>query len=173
MSITRFLKRKEPAEEDLSSDTTAPSPKRMKPTLPACTFPLKFNGPTFTIIPPAFALKIHSPSAGKPIVDKDLDMMLYRPFLDSPRQLYNYLLEALPWYRVRYTVRGLAINTPRYTTVYGKDVTNGEDKMYQKKPRPIPPLLAALKDEVEKLCEAEFNFVLCNVSAHPPEGSKC
>ncbi|KZO91606.1 hypothetical protein CALVIDRAFT_488732 [Calocera viscosa TUFC12733] len=119
----------------------------------------------FTVAPPLFNLTLHSPLAGKAIVDKDLDMVLYRPFFDSPRQLYAYLLESLPWYRVRYTVRGMSINTPRYTTVFGKDLTQGVDTAYQKKPRPIPPLLAALKDEVEKVSGASFNFVLCNFYA--------
>ncbi|KZT52560.1 hypothetical protein CALCODRAFT_502112 [Calocera cornea HHB12733] len=167
MSIARFLKRKAPSDESGYSEEplAEPSAKRMKPTLPSCTFALGFHAPTFTVTPPSFSLNIHSPLSGKDIIDKDLDMVLYRPFLDSPRQLYNYLLESLPWYRVRYTVRGMTINTPRYTTVYGKDMMNGVDTAYQKKPRPIPPLLAALKDEVERVSGASFNFVLCNFYA--------
>ncbi|EJU00495.1 hypothetical protein DACRYDRAFT_54044 [Dacryopinax primogenitus] len=137
----------------------------MKPSLPACDFALSFRGPTFTIVPPRFSLTVHSPLIHRPIVDKDLDMTLYRPFVHSTRQLYDYLLESLPWYRVQYTVRGMSVKTPRYTSVYGKDITNSRDKLYQKQPRPIPPLLAALKNEVEKVSGSSFNFVLCNFYA--------
>ena len=31
------------------------------------------------------------------------------------RELYNYLLEELPWYRVIYETRGITIRTPRWT----------------------------------------------------------
>ena len=35
--------------------------------------------------------------------------------------LYKHLLEELPWYKVLYLARGMTINTPRYTTVFGLD----------------------------------------------------
>ncbi|OCF36430.1 hypothetical protein I316_01679 [Kwoniella heveanensis BCC8398] len=83
--------------------------------------------------------------------------------LPSSKQLMKYLLEELPWYRVKYTVRGININTPRYTTVFGKDSTDIPWTGYQKcKPRAIPEVLVNLMRKVEQVTSSQFNFCLVN-----------
>ncbi|WVF72222.1 hypothetical protein IAT40_007034 [Kwoniella sp. CBS 6097] len=83
--------------------------------------------------------------------------------LPSSKELMKYLLEELPWYRVKYTVRGININTPRYTTVFGKDSTDIPWTGYQKcKPRAIPEVLLNLMRKVEQVTSAQFNFCLVN-----------
>lgn len=77
----------------------------------------------------------------------DLDLMYFDRFIDpsTSHKLFDHLLQALPWYRVNYTVRNIDIKTPRYTTVFGKDpVTPWSDA---KKPRAIPPVLMSLKQK--------------------------
>nr|XP_019013601.1 uncharacterized protein I206_01671 [Kwoniella pini CBS 10737]OCF52382.1 hypothetical protein I206_01671 [Kwoniella pini CBS 10737] len=82
----------------------------------------------------------------------DLDLIYYKSFINpklSSNLLMNYLLENLPWYRVKYMVRGMNINTPRYTTVFGKDSTLTPWNGYQKcNPRAIPEILERLMRKV-------------------------
>lgn len=85
----------------------------------------------------------------KPIIKPDLglDLLYFKRFIDPScsSELTNYLLDSLPWYRVRYVVRGIPINTPRYTTVFGKDSTNTPWTGYDKaEPRAIPRILLKL-----------------------------
>lgn len=57
----------------------------------------------------------------------------------------------------------MTINTPRYTTVFGIDDASPKPLgQYQRRPRQIPPVLAALKAEVERRLDEHFNFVLVN-----------
>ncbi|RAH44980.1 alpha-ketoglutarate-dependent dioxygenase AlkB family protein [Aspergillus brunneoviolaceus CBS 621.78] len=59
-----------------------------------------------------------------------LDLLYFQPFIPSPiaRDLFNFLRNELPFYRVQYTIRRgpteTLINTPRYTTVFGVDETS-------------------------------------------------
>jgi hypothetical protein len=79
-----------------------------------------------------------------------LDLQYFKPFIDPScsAQLTQYLLESLPWYRVKYTVRGIDINTPRYTTVFGKDATSTPWTGYDKaEPRAIPRILLKLMQQ--------------------------
>ena len=78
----------------------------------------------------------------------------------------------MPWYRVEYTVRGIHIKTPRYTTVFGLDATHiwRDGKVYppgklKSTPRPIPGCLAQLQRYVEHVTGHDFNFCLVNYYA--------
>ena len=62
------------------------------------------------------------------------------------------------------------VTTPRWTSVFGVDCTDGvtpatpaQLSSYQRRPRIIPPVLAALKAEVERRTGARFNFCLVNL----------
>jgi hypothetical protein len=95
----------------------------------------------------------------KPIIrpSLNLDLLYFNQFISPPgsRELYEYLLESMPWYRVKYTVRGININTPRWTTVFGKDGSTPSWTGYPVKPRAIPEILLRLM-EVGK-----FSYSLC------------
>lgn len=85
----------------------------------------------------------------KPIVKPDLglDLLYFKRFIEPScsAELTKYLLDSLPWYRVKYMVRGISINTPRYTTVFGKDATSTPWTGYDKaEPRAIPRILLKL-----------------------------
>lgn len=54
------------------------------------------------------------------------------------------------------------IVTPRYTTVWGRDETVVPLSSYRKLPRAVPLVLRRLKEHIEALTGATFNFVLCN-----------
>ncbi|WWC61047.1 uncharacterized protein I303_103625 [Kwoniella dejecticola CBS 10117] len=99
----------------------------------------------------------------------ELDLVYYKRFIDpklSSKALMNYLLNNLPWYRVKYMVRGMHINTPRYTTVFGKDSTPTPWSGYQKcSPRAIPEVLQRLMRKVEQITGSQFNFCLVNYYA--------
>lgn len=123
----------------------------------------------------------------------DLDLLYYSPYIPSPvhRQLFHFLRASLPFYRVKYTIkRGpmeTAINTPRFTTVFGIDATStfissspenlndiivdantrkpvAKDK-YKCTPRPLPASLDTLRKLTEATTAETFNFCLVNYYA--------
>jgi alkylated DNA repair dioxygenase AlkB len=157
------------------------SPKRQKIIEPSISVapkptskPLK-GDLKFTITPPDFDLET-SQIPGREIKKKpDLDLILFKPFLSKPcaKQLYKYLLEALPWYKVFSWKAGpssqviykrgpLTITTPRYTTVFGRDEISPPETKYKRTPRPIPPALLSLKKLVEQHTYTTYNFCLIN-----------
>ncbi|WVR05170.1 hypothetical protein IAU60_002182 [Kwoniella sp. DSM 27419] len=127
-----------------------------------------FNHPlVLPPVPPALD-PIQYNSKGTIIHDPvtELDLVYFKRFIDprgSSKALMRYLLDELPWYRVKYTVRGININTPRYTTVFGKDSTEIPWTGYQKcRPRAIPEVLLRLMRKVEQVTSSQFNFCLVN-----------
>ncbi|WWD10059.1 hypothetical protein V865_008192 [Kwoniella europaea PYCC6329] len=99
------------------------------------------------------------------LCQNDLDLVYYKSFIDksSSKELMSFLLDNLPWYRVKYMVRGININTPRYTTVFGKDSTDIPWSGYMKcRPRAIPEVLERLMRKVEQVTSSQFNFCLVN-----------
>lgn len=66
------------------------------------------------------------------------------------------MLSELAWHRVSY-IRpgGMRINTPRFTTTFGIDDTGAPATAYHAKPKPIPPVLAQLKERIEAMQNAE------------------
>lgn len=133
-------------------------------------------------------------STPKVIKKGDLDLLYFQPFLinSTASDFYKHLLESLPWYKVMYLARGMTINTPRYTTVFGLDETAMWDSdhrdelkgpvagvrvlsamskqpvpanVYHSPPRPIPRCLHKLKRCVEDATGESYNFVLVNFYA--------
>ena len=68
----------------------------------------------------------------------------------------------MPWYRVTYTTKGFTVNTPRWTTVFGKDLQSKDWSGYPAgvKPRAIPEILL-------RLMEIGMSLLLFNF--HPDE----
>lgn len=120
---------------------------------------------------PSFTLQINTKEQ-RIINDKiDLDLLYITSFIPSPcdMSLYTFLLDTLPWYRVEYSKqldRVVHILTPRYTTVFGIDETQQSKEKYQRLPRDIPPILNELKQRIEQITEAKYNFVLVNFYAN-------
>ncbi|ORY24979.1 hypothetical protein BCR39DRAFT_445565, partial [Naematelia encephala] len=129
-----------------------------------------YNHP-FSISPPPPALleSLAFTPQTRTITKPDLGLdLLYLKHFVSPacsRALMAYLLSALPWYRVTYMVRGIRINTPRFTTVFGKDSTNTPWDGYKVSPRAIPPILLRLMQKVEQVTDQTYNFTLVNYYA--------
>lgn len=92
------------------------------------------------------SLKFNSTSKSITNPELGLDLLYFKPFIErtASRELLTFLLDTLPWYRVKYVVRGININTPRWTTVFGKDRTGLPWESYKCKPRAIPPILLRL-----------------------------
>lgn len=87
----------------------------------------------------------------KPILKPalNLDLLYFHNFIESgSKELYNYLLESMPWYRVTYTTKGFTVNTPRWTTVFGKDLQSKDWSGYPVgvRPRAIPEILLRLME---------------------------
>ncbi|CAI6332155.1 unnamed protein product [Periconia digitata] len=141
-------------------------------------------------LPEAFAEQLQFAPAEEGRVmnqERDLDMVYYQPYI--PRSIadgmFEFLRQELFFYRVQYTIkRGgapTAINTPRFTTVFGVDATSRftedgglvdaktgkgiEKGRYKCTPRPIPQCLGLLKDLTEGATGCEFNFCLVNYYA--------
>lgn len=110
-----------------------------------------YNHP-FSISPPPLSLleKLSFSQSPRAILkpNLNLDLLYFDQFIASPgsRELYDYLLDSLPWYRVKYTTRGIDINTPRWTTVFGKDSSTKSWTGYNVKPRAIPEILLRLME---------------------------
>ncbi|CAD6581027.1 MAG: hypothetical protein CYPHOPRED_001420, partial [Cyphobasidiales sp. Tagirdzhanova-0007] len=124
---------------------------------PSTSLPLRVRNPTFDL--GSLFTHVEAKAIKK---DPDLDLLYFKKMIKG-RQLYDYLLEELPWYRVVYEIRGNTIRTPRWTCVWGCDETGAPSSVYKIKPRPIPAVLAQLKSFVEKATEAKYNFCLVNL----------
>lgn len=134
-------------------------------------------------LPAKFPFDLVPNSSPKSIKDKtDLDLLYYQPLFPAQisRQLFEFLRKEFCWYRVTYQVRGITINTPRFTTVFGLDDTHyfsGPDatgpvlekltnlkpkKAFKCVPRPLPGCLNILRSVVEGATGETFNFCLLN-----------
>ncbi|KAG9255052.1 uncharacterized protein F5Z01DRAFT_71578 [Emericellopsis atlantica] len=126
---------------------------------------------------------------GKVINDQpDLDLLYFEPYIPSylAKDLFKFLRQELPFYRVEYDINrgGLSthIKTPRWTTVFGLDDTSifneaglpidsktgvkVSDKKYDTiPPRPIPKCLEDLRLSTEAVTGCKFNFCLVNYYA--------
>ncbi|WRT67200.1 uncharacterized protein IL334_004166 [Kwoniella shivajii] len=151
-------------DEDLSINwpSTIPNHPYHLPPNPTFNHPFTLSQIPSNLKPINFNVHpqiIHNPTT-------ELDLLYYKGFIDpalSTKPLMDYLLNELPWYRVKYTVRGININTPRYTTVFGKDSTIIPWTGYQKcNPRAIPEVLQRLMRKVEQVTSSTFNFCLVN-----------
>lgn len=102
-------------------------------------------------------------SAGKSIKKGDLDLLYFQPFVKAPtaNKLYKHLLEELPWYKVVYMARGMTINTPRYTTVFGLDAT----AVFE----PPPEIVKASSDGQSGVCSEHLQEACAHL---PVAGSK-
>ncbi|KAG8851645.1 hypothetical protein FRB96_009141 [Tulasnella sp. 330] len=170
MATTNLLKRK--ASDDLRY--SQPHEKLPKPEVsplqePEADFSMP-GVPNFVIPAAKFRLQdTFSEALGKSIKKRpDLDLVLYKSYFNAKgaKLLFQYLLSSLPWYRVKYKARGMDVTTPRFTTVFGKDDTSTpiSSSSYKRTPRPIPPILSALKAYMEEAAgpDKTFNFVLVN-----------
>lgn len=111
-----------PAEaKEILGQVAETSPIRTFSTHPTYPFPIA-DLPTTSA---ALKLGLVPTSAGKAIKKGDLDLLYFQPFVKASMasMLYKQLLKELPWYKVMYLARGMTINTPRYTTVFGLDET--------------------------------------------------
>ena len=166
------------------SSLTTPFPPPDHPSYrppPSPTFNHPFQIPS---IPDNLDLQYNSSSTSLVKPTLGLDLLYFKRFIkpSSSREFANYLLEALPWYRVKYTIRGLDINTPRFTTVFGKDLTDTPWTGYRCKPRAIPPILLRLMQKgkfspffktsaetrvhsAEEVTDETYNFSLVNYYA--------
>lgn len=101
--------------------TLAETPVRTYSTHPTYPFPIADLHPSGGLLHSESILT----SAGKVIKKGDLDLLYFQAFIKAPmaNMLYKHLLHELPWYKVMYIARGMTINTPRYTTVFGIDET--------------------------------------------------
>ncbi|EHA27953.1 hypothetical protein ASPNIDRAFT_184467, partial [Aspergillus niger ATCC 1015] len=115
------------AQSSSSSTTTVPPKPSTYTHHPS--YPIPIRDPPSTIATPL--LSNPAPRPPKALTNHPhLDLLYFQPFLPSPlaRDLFQFLRNELPFYRVRYTIRRggteTSINTPRYTTVFGVDDTS-------------------------------------------------
>lgn len=143
---------KKPGQERLKLDLTQPysfpgpdHPSYHPPLSPDHNHPFPIPPPSQSLVD-ALSFSQSPRAILKP--NLNLDLLYFDHFISSPgsRELYDYLLDSLPWYRVKYTVRGININTPRWTTVFGKDSSTKSWSGYNVKPRAIPEILLRLME---------------------------
>ncbi|KAJ5618576.1 hypothetical protein N7528_006687 [Penicillium herquei] len=122
-----------------------PSPKRSKPESSTdnnesspTSSPKLYTHPTYPIAIPELpshieiALTHGTPAReAKSITNQPhLDLLQFQPYITRPtaNELFKFLRQSLPFYRVQYEIKrgGIqtTINTPRYTTVFGVDDTS-------------------------------------------------
>lgn len=148
-------------QSEPSGDTDYPPPDHPSYHLPPSG---SYNHP-FTIppIPQSLSSSLAFNTNPKVIAKPELglDLLYFKRFIDATcsSELTQYLLDSMPWYRVKYVVRGISINTPRYTTVFGKDATTTPWHGYDKaEPRAIPPILLKLMQKGESPPTHPFDF---------------
>lgn len=103
------------SEADKQIYTTAKFKQSTAQVRPAADGRL-FADPPFLIAPAAFDISKGVKASSKQTIKKgDLDMIYFRPFLNSSTatSLYSWCLAELPWFKVQYKARGMDINTPR------------------------------------------------------------
>jgi alkylated DNA repair dioxygenase AlkB len=175
------------SKRSISHFFASPPVKKVKADSVAIEKPLKQSvfyksHPSYPIpLPDALPFALECNSSFKKIENlPSLSLYYYAPLFPAhtATELFNFLLQNMPWYRVTYEVRGITINTPRYTTVFGLDEThqfeNGDGPVLEiatgkppKKPlrctpRPIPGALLQLKSLIERETGESFNFCLLN-----------
>ncbi|KAJ5726932.1 hypothetical protein N7493_005959 [Penicillium malachiteum] len=121
-----------------------PTPKRPKPESTdnnqssSSSSPKLYTHPTYPIAIPELPSHIeialiHGTPAreAKSITNQPhLDLLQFQPYITRPtaNELFKFLRQSLPFYRVQYEIKrgGIetTINTPRYTTVFGVDDTS-------------------------------------------------
>lgn len=169
------------AKRSIDSFFQASSSKKAKPENETSTEYSRHA--TYPIpLPSSLPFPLTTSSEHKVVNDKSkLDMLYYRPFFNASlaTQLFDFLRAEFCWYRVTYEVRGITINTPRFTTVFGLDDTHyfsepdksrvleKETKERPKKPlncqpRPLPGCLDQLRRAIESETGESFNFCLLN-----------
>ncbi|KAJ9669155.1 hypothetical protein H2201_000506 [Coniosporium apollinis] len=134
------------------------------------------------------ALGFAPAAEGRVINDQpDLDLLYFEPYIPKEvhKDLFKFLRQELFFYRVQYTIkRGsieTAINTPRFTTVFGVDASSyfsptghlldtqthtpiPKDR-YTCHPRPLPQCLDVLRILTEGSTDSTYNFCLVNYYA--------
>ena len=132
---------------DPSEPSTYPPPSHPSyapPPSPTHNHPFPIPSP-----PPHLLSSLQFNPNPRPILKPklDLDLLYFNQFISGgSKGLYGYLLDSLPWYRVTYVTKGITINTPRWTTVFGKDCSSREWGGYAVKPRAIPEILLRLME---------------------------
>ncbi|KAL4894998.1 hypothetical protein BDV59DRAFT_200255 [Aspergillus ambiguus] len=181
-----------------SVDPSAKRPKYEANSLPAsqhATYPFPITKLPSSIAKPLSNLA--SKTGPKKITDQPhLDLLYFQPLIPSPlsRDLFQFLRNELPFYRVQYTIRRgpteSQITTPRFTTVFGIDETahfvgntaglsgNSESLVlldrksdkpvpsdkYQYAPRPLPACLDILRQCVEAATGDGTTYNFCLVN---------
>ncbi|ORX90470.1 hypothetical protein K493DRAFT_304873 [Basidiobolus meristosporus CBS 931.73] len=91
----------------------------------------------------------------------ELDLLYFQRLIPEKlaTNLFQWCLSELPWYRVQYTVGNRHVLTPRWTTLFGKDFTphTPTDKVYRRKPQPIPKRLIDLVKLMESYIDQVNN----------------
>lgn len=124
----------------------------------------------------------------------DLDLLYFEPYVATThaKDIFTFLRANLPFYRVKYTIKRFgvetAINTPRFTTVFGLDATSRFSPSTSSSsssspviavdaktgnpvpatryaPRPLPACLDELRRSTEAATGCSFNFCLVNYYA--------
>jgi hypothetical protein len=140
-------------QELLKIDTNEPFtyPPSSHPSYPPP--PSRTHNHPFPIPPPPESLlsALRFNPNPKPILkpDLNLDLLYFHKFInEGSKELYDYLLDSMPWYRVTYITKGFTVNTPRWTTVFGKDLQSKDWSGYPAgvRPRAIPEILLRLME---------------------------
>ncbi|KAI9740595.1 MAG: hypothetical protein M1834_005176 [Cirrosporium novae-zelandiae] len=142
-------------------------------------------------LPSSLSSKFSSllPPNGKNITDAyALNCLSFAPLFPHylAQELFTFLRDELPFYKVRYTIARSGIDTrvitPRYTSVFGIDSTSlfspssqtvisaqtskpYNSKAYKCFPRPIPQCMLPLLDLIQRATNETYNFILINYYA--------
>lgn len=93
------------------------------------------------------------------------EIIYYPSFLNSKEaaDLFDYLLEFVPWQQDSITVFGKTHSQPRLTAFYGANNLSYTYSNIKMKAAEWPPSLLELKNKIEILSDCSFNSVLLNL----------
>jgi alkylated DNA repair dioxygenase AlkB len=93
----------------------------------------------------------------------DAELLLWRQVdFGNEADLLNRLIEETPWRLEQVTVRGKTYPQPRLVAWYGDEALSYSYSGIVLHALPWTPVLLAIKDKVDALCETRFNSTLLN-----------
>jgi alkylated DNA repair dioxygenase AlkB len=108
-------------------------------------------------------LELFATEAGEELAVPDAAIVLWREVdFDQRSALLDKLIAETPWQAQQITVWGKTYPQPRLVAWYGDDALSYTYSGITLSAAPWTPVLQAIRDRVEALCDCRFNSVLLN-----------
>jgi alkylated DNA repair dioxygenase AlkB len=113
-------------------------------------------------------LQMQTHNITQQIVDQDGSAYLIEDFIEPglAADILQQLLDEITWQQEHYVIYGKSVAAPRLVAWYGDPQARYTYSGIAHEPLPWLPVLLDLKKQVERVCQHQFNSVLCNLYRH-------